>query len=303
MQFLSQFATRAPPIMQGSPPAHGAADARLGPGRRGTAGRSSTSARFLPTVEVWRGNGHRRRLDARRASISTGLPVDDSEGGPTTLAGLLDETYTDGFLVLKDGAIAYERYFNGMTRAHAASVAVDGEIGHRLRCSAFWPGAACRSGAAGDDYLPELGATGWAGASVQHVLDMTTGVRFSEEYTDPLFGHRPGRCRLGLEAGSARQRSGLPLAVAYVRTDPGARRSTSRPHGAAFEYRSIETDVLAFIMERVTGKRLAATGVGRALAKDRRRGKRLLHRRQRRLCAGRWRLQRDAARLWPLRPD
>ena len=30
------------------------------------------------------------------------------------MAGLLDETYTDGFLVLKDGAIAYERYFNGM---------------------------------------------------------------------------------------------------------------------------------------------------------------------------------------------
>jgi CubicO group peptidase (beta-lactamase class C family) len=33
-------------------------------------------------------------------------------------------------------------------------------------------------------------------------------------------------------------------------------KETTRPHGAAFEYRSIETDVLAFIMERVTGKRL-----------------------------------------------
>jgi CubicO group peptidase (beta-lactamase class C family) len=31
----------------------------------------------------------------------------------------------------------------------------------------------------------------------------------------------------------------------------------ARPHGAAFEYRSIETDVLAFAMERVTGMRLA----------------------------------------------
>jgi CubicO group peptidase (beta-lactamase class C family) len=29
-----------------------------------------------------------------------------------------------------------------------------------------------------------------------------------------------------------------------------------RPHGAAFEYRSIETDVLAFAMERATGRRL-----------------------------------------------
>jgi CubicO group peptidase (beta-lactamase class C family) len=30
-----------------------------------------------------------------------------------------------------------------------------------------------------------------------------------------------------------------------------------RPHGELFEYRSIETDVLGFVMERVTGKRLA----------------------------------------------
>ncbi|WP_431461032.1 serine hydrolase, partial [Klebsiella pneumoniae] len=34
-------------------------------------------------------------------------------------------------------------------------------------------------------------------------------------------------------------------------------KETTRPHGAAFEYRSIETDVLAFVMERVTGRRLA----------------------------------------------
>ena len=31
----------------------------------------------------------------------------------------------------------------------------------------------------------------------------------------------------------------------------------ARPHGARFEYRSIESDVLAFVMERATGKRLA----------------------------------------------
>ncbi len=31
---------------------------------------------------------------------------------------------------------------------------------------------------------------------------------------------------------------------------------TTRPHGVQFEYRSIETDVLAFLLERVSGKRL-----------------------------------------------
>ena len=43
-----------------------------------------------------------------------GLPVTGLDGAPTTLAAFLDQTFTDGFLVLKDGAIVYERYLNGM---------------------------------------------------------------------------------------------------------------------------------------------------------------------------------------------
>ncbi|RWX59911.1 class C beta-lactamase-related serine hydrolase, partial [Mesorhizobium sp. M4B.F.Ca.ET.089.01.1.1] len=105
-------------------------------------------------------------------------------------------------------------------------------------------------------YLPELGETAWAGASVQHVLDMTTGVRFSEEYTNPYS-----------EIGQ------VDVASGWKPVPPGSDpaflwpahmfelilrlKDKVRPHGEAFEYRSIETDVLAFIMERVTGKRLA----------------------------------------------
>ena len=106
------------------------------------------------------------------------------------------------------------------------------------------------------DYLPGLSKTGWAGATVQHVLDMTTGVRFSEEYTDPYS-----------EMGQT------DVAAGWKPIPPGSDpdfkwpsnvwdlilglKDQTRPHGAAFEYRSIETDVLAFIMERVSGKRLA----------------------------------------------
>jgi CubicO group peptidase (beta-lactamase class C family) len=106
------------------------------------------------------------------------------------------------------------------------------------------------------DYLPELGETGWAGASVQHVLDMTTGVRFSEEYTDRYS-----------DIGQVDVATGWKPVPPD--SDPDFQwpshlfelilrlKDRVRPHGAAFEYRSIETDVLAFIMERVTGKRLA----------------------------------------------
>ena len=210
----------------------------------------------LPTVEVWRGHGHRRRFDHDERDLDD-LPVADSEGRPTTLAGLLDETYTDGFLVIKGGSIAYERYFNGMTErtlhlSQSVAKSVTGAVFGILAGRGEVDPARQVS-----DYLPELAATGWAGACLQQVLDMTTGVRFSEEYTDPYS-----------DIGK------LDVAGGWKPFPPGSDPNhrwpshmwelilglteTVRPHGAQFEYRSIETDVLAFVMERATGKRLAA---------------------------------------------
>ncbi|TIW51200.1 MAG: serine hydrolase, partial [Mesorhizobium sp.] len=170
-----------PPIMQGSPP-------RLVPPKldwdRPPWNRWAFQhiREFLPTVEVWRGHGHRHRFERAEVDLDA-LPVEDSTGAPTTLAGLLDETYTDGFLVLKDGRIAYERYFNGMDErtlhlSQSMAKSVTGSVfGILVGRGLIDPAKPVTS------YLPELGATAWTGASVQHVLDMTTGVRFSEEYT------------------------------------------------------------------------------------------------------------------------
>ena len=40
------------------------------------------------------------------------VPLADS---PSTVAQILDSTFTDGLLVLHDGAVVTERYFEGMT--------------------------------------------------------------------------------------------------------------------------------------------------------------------------------------------
>jgi CubicO group peptidase (beta-lactamase class C family) len=87
------------------------------------------------------------------------------------------------------------------------------------------------------------------------VLDMTTGVRFSEDYTNPYS-----------DIGKSDVASGWkPVPPA---SDPDFRwprhmfelilslGELERRHGELFAYRSIETDVLAFCMERATGKRL-----------------------------------------------
>ncbi|MER8787333.1 beta-lactamase family protein [Mesorhizobium sp. M0983] len=244
----------APPIMQGSPPqmVPPKLDWDRPPWNRWA---FQHIREILPTVEVWRGNGHRHRLDRAEVDFDA-LPVSDSTGKATTLPGLLDETYTDGFLVLKDGKVAYERYFNGMTER---TLHLSQSMAKSVTASVFGilvGGGLIDPALPVTTYLPELEATGWAGASVQHALDMTSGVSFSEEYTDPYS-----------DIGQVDVATGWKPVPPD--SDPAFRwpshmfelilglKEKSRPHDAAFEYRSIETDVLAFIMERVSGKRLA----------------------------------------------
>ncbi len=241
------------PIMQGSPPAlvPSKMDWDRPPWNRWA---FQNVREILPTAEVWRGSGAVRTLPRADANLDQ-LPVADAQGRPTSLAGLLDETYTDGFLVLKDGAISYERYFNGMgerTLHLSQSVGksfvgmVAGVLAGRGLLDVNAPVAAC---------LPELEQTGWRGATLQQVLDMTTGTLFSEDYSNPY-------SNVGQMDVASGWKPVPPDSDASFRWPRHVWEQimgltvTVRDHGELFVYRSIETDVLAFCMERVTGKRL-----------------------------------------------
>lgn len=209
---------------------------------------------ILPTAEIWRGSGPVRALPRADMNLDD-LAVVDGAGAPTSLAGFLDETYTDGFLVLKNGGISYERYFNGMgertlhlsqSMSKSFTGMTAGILASRGLLDVNAPVTA---------YLPELEQTGWRGATLQQVLDMTTGTRFSEDYANPYS-----------DVGQ------MDVAADWKPVPPDSDTSfrwprhiwelitslteTERAHGDLFAYRSIETDVLAFCLERVTGKRL-----------------------------------------------
>ena len=99
--------------------------------------------------------------------------------------------------------------------------------------------------------MPELEATAYRGARLRHVLDMTSGVFFDETYTatdshcawlDAAAGWKPA-------GGAHWPKTVFDLILSLDRLE--------MPHGAAFRYRSIETDVLALCMERASGLSLA----------------------------------------------
>jgi CubicO group peptidase (beta-lactamase class C family) len=209
---------------------------------------------LMPTAQIRRGTGPVTTLEDDPEDVGV-LKFDAADGGQMTVDHMLDATYTDGFLVHIGGRTVFERYFNAMRPdslhlAQSVSKSVTATVaGILIGRGVLDPDRPVT------DYLPELERTAWKGAKLQHVLDMTSGVKYSEEYTDPL-------CDIGR----------TDVAAGWKPVPPDARRGDFWPdciwdqivtlktqeadHGARFEYRSIETDVLAHAMERMTGRRL-----------------------------------------------
>jgi CubicO group peptidase (beta-lactamase class C family) len=167
-----------------------------------------------------------------------------------TVGQMLDETATDGFMVLHRGRVVTERYFNGMAPdTRHLLMSVSKSITSTV-AGILWGRGELDVNGLVTSYLPELRGTSFEGATVQHLLDMRAGIRFNEDYEDPL-----ADVRVYEQVYLWRPRDGTPLpddACAYMAT-----LTSEMPHGGPFRYQSILTDVLAWVIERAGGARLA----------------------------------------------
>ena len=138
------------------------------------------SRQVVPTARVSRGNGPVAGLPEQTRSL-TDLPVSTPAGISTTIGATLETTYTDGFLVLRDGAVVSELYPSGMApdALHAVLSVTKSMVGTvagiLVDQRVLDPEALLTA------YVPELAASGYAGATVRNVLDMRSGVTFSED--------------------------------------------------------------------------------------------------------------------------
>ena len=201
------------------------------------------------TAQIWRGPGPSLPLQTDIAEIDD--IAFEAGGERKTVRQFLEGSFTDGFLVLSKGKIIAERYMNGMQpHGQHLAMSVTKSIVATV-CGILVGKGIIDTAAQVTRYLPELEATAYRGATVQHVLDMTTGVLFDESYTTPG-SHMQ---KLGQACGwGPMTRPDWPQTMWELVLQLTEQ---ERPHGELFAYRSIETDVLGFILERATGKPLA----------------------------------------------
>ncbi|MGO9935522.1 MAG: serine hydrolase domain-containing protein [Steroidobacteraceae bacterium] len=205
---------------------------------------------LVPTAAIWRGRGAASELGAASegsAAAIDSLAFADLHGRKQTWAESLQNTYTDGIVVLHRGRRVYERYFGAsaphvphacfsITKSYAATLAAMLLHESVLDESKTVP-----------YYLPEMAGTAYQEATLRQVLDMQIGVNYSELYADPAahiwdYGRAGGmRPRLPAYAGPGNFYDYL---------------LTLRPqgdHGTAFAYKTINTEVMCWVMKRVTG--------------------------------------------------
>jgi len=182
----------------------------------------------------------------RAVSLAVGKRFDleaEFREGTTYLQSLID-TQVKGFVVLRDGELLAEFYDNGFNLGDAnllqsASKTLAGVVTHTLADA----GMLALDGVVGD-LLPDFVGSTIGDATVQQVLDMTSGARTLLDFHTPGSADRQWEVEVGLQGGTKR---------GHVDSIKGAEKVAAP--GAAWNYSDKNTDALALIAESVSGRR------------------------------------------------
>ena len=208
---------------------------------------------LMPTKQVSRGLGSsiplKYTMDDEIDRI-TFMPMGSEK--PMTWEESLAANYTDGVLILHRGNIIYERYFGCLDEAgkHAAMSMTKSFTG--LLAEILVAEDKLDDSAKVSSIVPELQNSAFGDATVRQVMDMTTALDYSEDYSDP-----DADIWLYSQAASPlpkpKDYQGPNGYFEYLQTV-----EKNGEHGEAFGYRTINTDALGWIVSRVAGGDVAS---------------------------------------------
>ena len=174
------------------------------------------------------------------------------DGQERSINEITESLYIDGLLVLKDGQIVFEKYFDYLDEStphlmNSVSKSVVGLVAAKLAEEKIIDLAKPVS-----DYVPELARSGWGQDSLQVVLDMRDGSDYTELYPDFTTTFRLQDCAIGWTEADYCPENGPQGLRDFL---PTIGRDESK--AGKFSYRSGSTNVIGWVLENATGKPLA----------------------------------------------
>jgi CubicO group peptidase (beta-lactamase class C family) len=205
---------------------------------------------FMPHAIIHRDGPIAVLPEAPRADIPTArvrTPL-----GTLSLDEYVARGPVNGVVILHRGTIVYERYPR-MRRIDKHLLMSVSKVFASTLIAILEDRGQIDAGAAVDTWLPELRGSGWEGVSVRDVLDMTSGIDCDElspeAYHDTGSTYYPFEESLGLLPTYPESRYSTWEYVASLK------RATAP--GQVYDYTSVNTFVLGWLAERISGKRYA----------------------------------------------
>ena len=206
---------------------------------------------LFPTARLKRGFAGASEIPVGLKPLKT-IEFENLEGNKQSIGEMLHATYTDAFLVLKDGVLVYEEYLNDMEAdtLHLLNSVTKSFVG--MLAGVLYENGVIDPDKYLSDYIPEFKDTVFSLTTLQHALDMSAAVEYGEDYADPkadfwheaaVVGWRPHL----LNAESPDTLFDYALALRD--------REKQQLDGEKFHYRTVLTNIVAMAIERATGER------------------------------------------------
>lgn len=175
-------------------------------------------------------------------------------GNTTPLKKLLDDNKTDAFVVVHNGQLVYERYFNGYKESEPHGMASLAKV---------FTGAIIQSLAEenridlekkADTYIKELKNTPFGKASLQQLLDMQVSVEYpTHGYEHPALENQDAQLYLASTILPRGKNYDGPMKIYDMLREA----EETAPPGSDFSYDNGSAETLAWIIRTITGKSLA----------------------------------------------
>jgi CubicO group peptidase (beta-lactamase class C family) len=198
---------------------------------------------LIPSADIANDRQKVRELASQPLGFEA-LKIEPDSGEPLSVDAFLRETDTDGFVIVHRGRILFEHYANGMApdTPHilmSVSKSMLGLLFRSLKLDAEERVT---------EIIPELAETAYRGATLRQLLDMRTGIRFNEDYlatSGPIVEYRKATGWSPL--GPGERASDLHSFYSTLK-------ESDAPHGGNFRYISPNTDLMGWVIERMTGR-------------------------------------------------
>ncbi|MBV8849316.1 MAG: serine hydrolase [Methylobacteriaceae bacterium] len=205
---------------------------------------------LMPSAEVSRGEGPIAMLPREERDLGS-VKLTTMDGASMTFDEALQKTYADGIVVLHKGKIVYERYFGAGAplRPHAGFSLTKSFVG--TLASMLVSEGKLDPSAPVIKYVPELKSSAYGDVTVRQAMDMLVNAKYSENYADP-----------NAEIWNYSRAGGwIPTRPDYTgpRTyyDFLVTLQKQGEPGEIFAYNTVTAEVVAWIVQRATGQRLA----------------------------------------------